>query len=53
MGPINTPDECFLVHGQVAMCYPVEPWTISKQTVVKTMRSPFIANFTTSVLWSL
>jgi len=49
MGSINTTDECFLVHGQLVMCYPVEPWTVSRQMVMKTMRSPFVSS-TTSVL---
>ena len=52
MGPINTVDECFLAHGQIVMCYLVEPWTVSTQIVMKTMRSQFISR-TMFVLWLL
>ena len=42
--PINIIDERFLAHGQTAMCYPLKPWAISRQVIMKTLRLPFVPN---------
>jgi len=42
--PINTIDECFVVHGQMTMCYPLDLWMVNRQMLTKTLRSPLISN---------